>query len=82
MSTKLYFENNYPAITYFAKYHGWVEIGLDGVSSSLVRAIDEGGLVWEGKQNYKNLDDALMDLEVYLHQYMLENFPRYRKTGS
>ena len=37
-----------------------------------MRALDEGGLVWEGQEAYATLDDALRDLEVGLIAWMQE----------
>jgi hypothetical protein len=41
--------------------YGWIDIGHDDMSQSFVRALDEGGLVWEGQEDYATLDDALRD---------------------
>ena len=41
--------------------YGWIEIGHDDMSRSFGRALDEGGLVWEGQEDYATLDDALRD---------------------
>ena len=43
---------------------GWIEIGLNEFSTSFVRALDEGGLVWEGNDQYASLDDALRALDA------------------
>jgi hypothetical protein len=34
----------------------------------LVRALEEGGVVWEGEADYENLDEALQDLEQALSE--------------
>jgi hypothetical protein len=52
--------------------YGWMEIGHDDMSRSFVRALDEGGLVWEGQEDYATLDDALRDLEAGLTAQMRE----------
>ncbi len=39
----------------------------------MVRALDEGGLVWEGKTKYKTLDELWRDLEIGLANWMQEN---------
>jgi hypothetical protein len=41
--------------------YGWIEMGQDHMSRSFVRALDEGGLAWEGQGAYATLDDALRD---------------------
>jgi len=52
--------------------HGWIEIGQDDDSQSFVRALDMGGLVWEGKSKYKTVDTALGDLEAALEKIIEE----------
>ncbi|HLL47357.1 MAG TPA: hypothetical protein VK399_11650 [Longimicrobiaceae bacterium] len=42
---------------------GWIEIGRDDFSRSFVRALDIGGMVWEGAEEYDSLDDALRALD-------------------
>ena len=41
------FEESYPNIANWVKSHGWIELGQDEYSSSLVRALNEGA--WFGK---------------------------------
>ena len=62
----------YPTITRWVMEYGWIEIGHDDMSRSFVRALDEGGLVWEGREHYATLDDALQDLEAGLVAWMQE----------
>ena len=52
---------------------GWIELGSDNNSSSMLRALDTGGMVWEGKDEYKSIDAALQDLEEGLAEWMEEN---------
>jgi hypothetical protein len=68
------FENIYPHITRWVQSYGWIEIGADQYRSSLVRALDEGGLVWESKENDTVLDEALHALESFLAQRMKEYY--------
>ena len=51
----------YPTIARWVMEYGWIEIGRDDMSRPFVRALDEGGLVWEGQEDYATLDDALRD---------------------
>jgi hypothetical protein len=60
------FEANYPNITSWVISHGWIELGQDEYSSSLVRALDAGGMVWEGSTYYATLDEAFDALETAL----------------
>ena len=62
----------YPTIARWVMEYGWIEIGQDHMSRSFVRALDEGGLVWEGQEDYATLDDALQDLEAGLAAWMQE----------
>ena len=45
---------------------GWIELGQDEYSRSLVRILDIGGLLWESAQDYSTLADALADAEEAL----------------
>jgi hypothetical protein len=63
-------EEAYPNITRWVGAYGWVEIGQDEYSTSLVRALDEGGMVWEGSDDYETLDAAMQALEVGLAEWM------------
>jgi hypothetical protein len=62
----------YPAIARWVMEYGWIEIGHDDMSPSFIRALDEGGLVWEGQEVYASLDEALQDLEAGLTAWMRE----------
>lgn len=69
------FEQNFPNISRWVKEQGWIEIGRDAYSSSMVRALDEGGMVWEGQTRYKSLDEAMEALEKGLREWMTEQQP-------
>jgi hypothetical protein len=57
-----FFEARYPNIAAWVQ-DGWVEIGRDDYSRSFVRALDIGGMVWEGAEAYDSLEAALQDLD-------------------
>jgi hypothetical protein len=65
-----FFEETYPHIAQWVRTWGWIEIGDDTMAGSFIRALDEGGLIWESNQRYATLDDALRDLETALAQEM------------
>jgi hypothetical protein len=65
-------DTTYPTIARWVMEYGWIEIGHDDMSRSFVRALDEGGLVWEGQEDYATLEDALQDLEAGLVAWMRE----------
>ena len=66
------FSLTYPNISAWTESYGWIEIGQDDFSQSFVRALDMGGMVWEGKSKYKTVDAALDDLEAALEKIIEE----------
>ena len=66
------FEERYPHITRWVEVQGWVEIGQDEYSDSLVRCLDPGGMVWESQAEHTTLDTALQALETELECIMEE----------
>lgn len=58
------FTERFPNIAEWVQEFGWVEIGLDDNVPSMVRALDIGGMVWEGEATYPSLDAALEALEA------------------
>ena len=62
-------ESQYPHIALWVNGHSWIEIGSDEFSTSFVRALDEGGLVWEGDDEYTSLDDALRALDAAIAEW-------------
>ncbi len=67
-------ETLYPNTTHFVDAIGWIEMGRDDDSplTSFIRALDAGGMVWEGEDEYKTLDEAFQDLERGLAGWMQE----------
>jgi hypothetical protein len=57
---------HYPHVARWVLDFGWIEIGQDDYSNSMVRALDIGGMIWEGKASYATLDAALQDLDQAL----------------
>ncbi len=64
----------YLNIARWVEYYGWIEIGQDGFKNSFIRALDEGGMVWEGRDDYKTLDEALQALNEALGKWMKEEY--------
>ena len=52
---------------------GLVEIGRTDYSRSFVRALDEGGIIWEGATQYRSLDDAFRALDAGIAAWLEEN---------
>jgi hypothetical protein len=70
MKNKLDLEKQFPNISHWINEQGWIELGQDEHSSSMVRVLDEGGLVWEGKNSYKTLDEALRETETAIADWL------------
>jgi hypothetical protein len=67
------FEEAYPIITHFVDAIGYITIGHDDSPlTSFIRAIDLGGMVWEGQDTYKTMEEAFQDLEAGLGTWMRE----------
>ncbi len=65
------FAASYPNIAAWVR-DGWVEIGRDDYSRSFVRALDVGGMVWEGAEEYASLEEALQDLDAGIAAWLEE----------
>jgi hypothetical protein len=66
------FTKRYPSISRWIK-DGLIEIGRDGYSSSMIRACDEGGTVWEGGARHKSMDKILQEAEEAIAKWFKEN---------
>ncbi|NJN68383.1 MAG: hypothetical protein HC884_17550 [Chloroflexaceae bacterium] len=66
-------EQVYPHIARWTRDIGWIEIGYDHYGYSFIRALDEGGVVWEGDHAYPTLDQAMDALEEALSRWIEEN---------
>jgi hypothetical protein len=67
------FSQMYPHIAWWIDNHGWIELGTDEHSSSLIRLLDEGGTWWEDKKS-KSIDKALSQAELFLTKDLPERF--------
>ena len=56
-------DGRYPHLATWVKTQGWIEVGHAEFSSSFIRVLDDGGMVWEGDEGYASLDDALLAAE-------------------
>lgn len=66
------FETLYPAVNRWIEEFGWIEIGADEYSTSLIRVLDEGGMVWEIEDEDVTLHHALMEANSALEKYIAE----------
>jgi hypothetical protein len=67
------FEDKYPNIDRWINEHeGWIEVGYDVDSplNSFIRALDQGGMSWEGRSSYSSLDEAFQDLDDALAEVL------------
>jgi hypothetical protein len=64
---------SHPHLWRWAAEFGRVEIGHCRQTSSFIRALDEGGIVWKGRRSYRTLDAALADAEAGVTRWMKEN---------
>lgn len=72
---KVSFEKKYPNIARWIDEHtGWIEIGykVDSPLNSYIRALDCGGMFWEGKESYETVEEALQDLNAGLEDILEE----------
>lgn len=67
------FEQKYPALTRWVDEYGWIEMGqLDG-PAPFIWALNEGGVIWEGEDSYRTLDEAFRDAEKGIAAWLKEN---------
>ncbi|HEV2126738.1 MAG TPA: hypothetical protein VGW38_28605 [Chloroflexota bacterium] len=67
------FEECYPALSRWVQGAGWLEVGRVDWSRSLIRALDEGGLIWEGGETAPTVSAALAEAESALTAWFDEN---------
>ncbi len=63
------FEKHFPNLDNWVNSRGWIELGSDEESSSWIRILDMGGMVWED-ENSTSLDEALKAAENWLAKEM------------
>jgi len=73
------FEESYPNIArWISQEEGWVELGADHHSRSLVRALYGGGMAWEGTVAYESFDEALRAMDEGIAEWLKETRPEPR----
>ena len=77
------FATYYPHLAWWVENHGWLELGSDEYSTSLLRLLDEGGTCFEDEES-ETLDDALAAGEAFLTTELPERFGLARdpETGE
>lgn len=67
------FDTLYPAVAWWMREGGWVEVGYDDFSKSFIRVLDIGGMIWEGKHRYRSVDEAFRSAEKAIEKWRAEN---------
>jgi hypothetical protein len=68
------FDDNYPNIAWWVQTNsGWIEVGSDEFSSSMIRVLDIGGMLWEGDDKYDTVEDALSEADEFIEQWRIEH---------
>lgn len=66
------FEKNYPNINWWVHHHGYVQLGGDGyMNTDWFTLMDEGGVCWSSG-DVTELDDALLQAEIWLYKEIIE----------
>ena len=66
------FAKVHPTLSEWVRGGGWIEIGSDQNVSSFLRALDEGGMLWEGEDEYDTMDEAFQALEAGIAAWVTE----------
>lgn len=66
------FTGKYPNIASWIK-DGWIEIGRNGYSTSIIRVLDEGGLIWESGTRHRSMDKILQEAEDAIADWIQNN---------
>ena len=67
------FSKEHSYASYWINTTGWIEIGQDEYSSSMLRILNEGGMVWEDTES-NTIEESLKRAEKYLKDELLEEF--------
>jgi hypothetical protein len=77
------FDQQYPHLTsWILDGDGWIELGQDDFSRSLVRILDIGGMIWESDERYATLDRALAAAEQALVKQVGDNLSAPASASS
>jgi len=68
------FKQAHPALALWAEGYGWLEIGATDMSRSLVRVLDEGGMVWEVGERAPSLAAAMAEAENAIAALLRDEF--------
>ena len=65
------FDEQYPNIANWVQ-GGWIGIGQDDYGRSFIRVLDIGGLLWEGKESYETVAEALAEADAAIGRIAAE----------
>jgi hypothetical protein len=66
------FSRLYPALHYYIENYGNIEIGEDEKTGSLLRIVDEEGILYNDVAS-PTINDAVAEAEAFLKDYLFEN---------
>jgi|JI7StandDraft_1071085.scaffolds.fasta_scaffold967647_1 hypothetical protein len=66
------FSKQYPAIHYWIENFGTIEFGEDDVTHSLIRILDDEGLLYEDRVS-ATFNESIVEIEAFLKDYFWEN---------
>lgn len=74
------FSKQYPHIAWWVDNNGWMIVGNDEESDSILRLIDAAGISWEDEDS-DTIDKALLNAEMYLKKALPLRFPNRFKLA-
>ncbi|MFZ4544411.1 MAG: hypothetical protein ACOYOA_10205 [Saprospiraceae bacterium] len=67
------FSQKFPAVHYWLQHYGSVELGEDEDTHSLIRILDDDGILYEDRAS-ATFDESFEEAEAFLKDYFFENF--------
>ena len=67
------FGDNFPYLAAWVETIGWIEMGENEMTNSLLRILNEGGTVWSDEES-GSIEEALIHGEEYLKSDFPEEF--------
>jgi len=62
----------YPNIAVWVQ-RGYIEMGCDDVNPTFLRALDIGGVIWDGATDYSSIHEALLAMDAGIAAWSEEN---------
>ena len=64
----------YPNIARWVEDFGFIEVGYDDCNQSFLRALNIGGMIWEGEDKYDSVDEAFRAMDDALATWFKEEY--------